>query len=510
MVDSEVMQLTVGNFTFWNWKYFFIIIALSALGGYVYFWGQGNSSGDKFIVTSGDFIQKVSISGTVTATKNANLGFTANGRISDTYVKVGQRVAEGTILAEIENDELIATIAQKRASLAQAEANLASLRAGTRPEEVAVASIGVTNATSALIDAIQNAYTYSDDSIHNKADAIFSNPRTDPKISFTIANANLKTEVERDRVVVEQALMNWDSLVSRLNGDNAYDSAKQSQTYLTQVASFLAGANLAINQGVSDQTTSASTISSYGTILATARANINVVTASLTSGITSLDSARSNLTLKQAGPTDEALSAQEAAVSVAKADVSSTQAKLAATRVIAPFGGVVTRMDAKVGEIVSPATSLISMHSDGIFGIETYVPEVAIARIAPGNYATTTLDAYGQSLLFASTVVAVDPAETLRDGVPTYKTTIAFIKPDSRIRSGMTANVIIETGVLQNAIVIPSGAIVQNGGVSYVSVVKNDAVESRTITTGPSPALGQAHVLSGLSDGDVILLTPVL
>lgn len=509
MIDSELMQFSVKNFAFLGWKHAVIGLALLVLGGYFYF-GQGSSLGSTFTVTSGDFIQKVSVSGTVVAAKDVDLGFAANGRIAGTYAKVGQRVRLGTVLAETENGDLSAELLKKRSALGEATANLASLVSGTRPEEIAVASASVTNAKSALVDAIRSAYTTSDDAVRNKADSFFTNPRTDPKLSFILSNSNLKNVVESERTVVESSLLKWALLVATLTSENSEDAAKQAQSYLAQVTTLLADSNSALNQGIPDSTTSASTLSSYMTTLATARTSVNSAASALTTAITTLDSAERNLILKQAGSTGEAIDAQTSVVAVAEADVKNALSALAKTYVVAPFGGVVTRMDAKVGEVVSPTTPLISMQSDGIFQIETYIPEVAIAGVAVGNSSTTTLDAYGLSVEFPATVVAVDPAETLRDGVPTYKTTLAFIKPDPRIRSGMTANVIIETGVLQNAIVIPSGAIVQNDGVSYVSVVKNNTVESRIITTGPSPALGQAYVLSGLSEGDVILLTPAL
>jgi hypothetical protein len=72
----------------------------------------------------------------------------------------------------------------------------------------------------------------------------------------------------------------------------------------------------------------------------------------------------------------------------------------------------------------------------------------------------------------------------------------------------MTANVIIETGILHDAIVIPVGAVGVKNGESYVSVADRGEIVPRTVMLGPSPALGQAEVLSGLSQGDVILLAP--
>ncbi|MBI4065678.1 efflux RND transporter periplasmic adaptor subunit [Candidatus Kaiserbacteria bacterium] len=487
------MILSVKNLVFTWWRYALVVLIVLAIGGYFYV-GGGNGKEATLTITSGDFIRKVSVSGTVIATKDVDLGFAANGRIAGTYAKVGQKVYAGTTLAQTENGDLVA-------DLAQAKADLDALLSGTRPEEIAVATVSVANAESALVDAIRSAYTASDDAVRNKADSFFTNPRTDPRLSFIVSNVSLKYAVESERVAVESALSEWALLTKSLTGANAGDSAKQAQLYFARVTTLLADSNSALNQGIPDQTTSASTLSSYITTLATARTSVNSYASALTTAITALDSALKNLALKQAGSTEDSVVAQRAVVANA-------QSALAKTYVTAPFTGIVTRMDAKVGEIVSPTTSLISMQSDGIFQIETYIPEVVISDVMVGNSATTTLDAYGTSVEFPAIVVAVDPAETMKDGVPAYKTTLAFLKTDSRIRSGMTANVVINIGALNNAVVIPSGTVGNKGGKLYVSVFSDGKATNRSVVTGTSPALGQIEILSGLSDGETILLAP--
>ncbi|MFZ3043491.1 MAG: efflux RND transporter periplasmic adaptor subunit [Minisyncoccia bacterium] len=490
-----------------GWRFVLAAFVVVVAGGY-YFFGRGASMGATLVIAPGNFNQHVNVSGSVIAAKDVDLGFAANGRISATFANVGQHVPVGTILAQIENGDLIASLEQKRSALAEAQANLASLQAGTRPEEISVATAAVANAKAALIDAIQSAYTASDDAVHNKVDSFFTNPRVDPKLSFITTSAALKTIVEQDRVTIEPTLIAWALLVVTLSNENVESSAKQAQTYSAQVTTLLADANLALNQAVPNQTVSSATISSYAATLATARTAVNSAATALTTDISALNSAQTNLALKQAGPTSENIAAQKAIVAAAQANVGTAQAELGKSYVSAPFAGTVTRMDAKAGEIVSPTTSLISMQSDGLFQIETFVPEVAIAGVVVGNPATTTLDAFGTAVSFPAKVVAVDPAETMKDGVPAYKTTLSFLSEDSRIRSGMTANVVIEIGVLHDAIVIPSGTVGTKNDSSYVSVVEHNTAVARAVTTGPSPALGQIQILSGLSAGDVILLTP--
>jgi multidrug efflux pump subunit AcrA (membrane-fusion protein) len=479
---------------FTGWRYVILIVLVVGVGGYVYL-SQGKALGTTVTIVPGDFTEQVSVSGTVIAAQDVDLGFAANGRIAGTYVRVGQHVDAGTLLAQTENGDLVATVAQKKAILA-------SLQAGTRPEQVAVAQANVTSAASALVNAIQNAYTTSDDAVHNRADAFFTNPRTNPKLSFAVANSALQMTVEHDRVIMEPTLLAWAQLVKKIDPTNAVDSALQAQGYLAQVVTLLADSNAVLNQAIPDQSVSVATLSGYNTSLATARANVNSATTALTNAFSALTDAQKSLELTKAGALPEDIAA-------ATAEVENARANLAKTQVVAPFGGTVTHMDAKVGETVSPNTAEISMQSDGLFQIETYVPEVSIARVAKGNAATTTLDAYGSSVLFPSAVVLVDPAETVKDGVPTYKTTLTFLKYDARIRSGMTANVVIQTGLLHNAIVIPAGSIGTKAGALYVSVLEKGVVVNRTVTVGTSPALGQAHILSGITAGDTVLLTPV-
>ncbi len=490
-----------------RWVYALIGLAI-LLAGLYFFSGQSKNLGATLTITPTDFKEQVRVFGTVTATKDVNLGFASNGRIAGVYAKVGQKVTSGSVLAEIENGNLIANLSQKQFALASAQANLATLKTGTRPKQLAIASASVANAKSALIDSMRSAYTSSDDAIYNTVDSFLTNPRTNPKLSFSIANASLKRKLEVDRTNIESTLTLWKSINAEVNSTNVSTFVSRIQKYLTQVSALLTDANSAVNQGLSGSITSVSTLSSYATALTAVRTNVNSASATLTGSISALNLAEKNLALQQAGSTTETITAQKAVVAGARADVRSARASLLKTRVVAPFSGVITRMDAKVGEVVSPSTLDIAMQSTGVFEIDTYIPEVSIANVSVGDNATTTLDAYGASVAFPSRVIAVNSASTMKNGVPTYKTTLTFITKDPRIRSGMTTNVVIKTGELLDAVVIPKGAIETKNGTSYVSVINRGIIKKKIVTLGVSPALGQAHILSGLSKGDIILLTP--
>lgn len=263
---------------------------------------------------------------------------------------------------------------------------------------------------------------------------------------------------------------------------------------------FLSAVSAALNAAVTDDSTSEDDIDAYTVAIATARANVSGAQSALTSAIAELSASEKNLALKRAGSTQNDLD-------VKRAEVKAAEAALAKTVITAPFSGVVTVMDAKVGEIISPSTPEISMISGGAFQIESFIPEVIIAQVAVGNAATVYLDAYGADTPFEATVVSIDPAETAREGVSTYKTILQFKEEDARIRPGMTANITVTTQQKNDTFVIPQSALIRRGGATYVEVMLSGEIEEREVTTGLS-SLGQIEILAGLSDGDVVVLAP--
>ncbi len=141
------------------------------------------------------------------------------------------------------------------------------------------------------------------------------------------------------------------------------------------------------------------------------------------------------------------------------------------------------------------------------FLIESYIPEIAIADVAVGDTAQVYLDAYGQNVPFDARVSLIDPAETERDGISTYKTTLQFISPDERIRSGLTANMTISTEHKANALVIPQGALIRRGEDTFVKLLIDEELVERQVTTGLS-SVGHIEIVSGLSAGDILVLNP--
>ncbi|MDQ5955395.1 MAG: hypothetical protein QG621_398 [Patescibacteria group bacterium] len=509
-----------------SWRMLFAgAVVLLAVGilGWKEFFGVDISDLEVVVVHPQEYVQHVAISGDVVAAQTSDLGFAQSGRIAHVYALVGERVRAGQRIAEIDNNDLRAQLLQKQAALESAQANLSQLQEGTRPEEIAVTRAQIASDQSALqqanqgvLNAIQTAYTVSDDAVRNKLDQVFLNPTTaNIDLVFVTTQSELSNTLKTSRITTERMLERWQEEIGSLSAsqDLAVIEA-HAQTNLAAVMQLLTNANAALNTAVASGATSVSTIASYVATVATARSNINSATASLSSAIATAQASaaqlakdQKTLALQLAGSTPQAIAQAQANVAAARADVAAMEAQIAKTQIIAPFDGVITRMDVRRGEIVSPNTPEISLQGEGVFEIETYIPELSIAAVQVGDFASTTLDAYGADVSFDAQVLRIDPAKTERDGVATYKTTLVFLSRDERIRSGMTANVAIQTTRIPQAMVIPSGAVFTQNGVSAVQILEGKTVRTREVTIAGA-ALGNVAVLSGLKEGDQVVLSP--
>ncbi|MDP3958407.1 MAG: efflux RND transporter periplasmic adaptor subunit, partial [bacterium] len=285
-------------------------------------------------------------------------------------------------------------------------------------------------------------------------------------------------------------------------------AAAAAQAVLATVYELLSDASTALSKAITNQTVTAAVLAGYVTDTKNARESVNGAIASLATATAALDASTKTLAVKRAGSTSADIAAQAAQVKAAAADVANARAALGKTLIFAPFAGTVSNVEVTAGETATANSPVLSLIGRGAFQIETYVPEVSIAAVKTGDRARVTLEAYGKGVQFDARVVSIDPAETVKDGISTYKTILRFSAPDPRIRSGMTANTVIETSRTENAIVVPRGAVYEADGKHYVHVVSGGEVSPREVELAPGGSLGQAEVTEGLSEGEVILLAP--
>lgn len=117
-----------------------------------------------------------------------------NGRVEKVLVNEGDSVQAGQVIAVIEQQEFQAQVEQAKANLAMAQAKLAAIIAGNRPQEIAQANAGVLQAKANAENARRNSER--DDILFQKG-AISSQQRDASKTAYDIAQAQYISSIEQ-------------------------------------------------------------------------------------------------------------------------------------------------------------------------------------------------------------------------------------------------------------------------------------------------------------------------
>ena len=98
----------------------------------------------------------VTANGTVEPAQNPDLAFESGGRVAQISVAVGDKVAQGEVLASLDTAALAAQRAQAAANLKSQQAKLDEMNAGPRQVDLSVKQTAVSQAQLALTNAYQN------------------------------------------------------------------------------------------------------------------------------------------------------------------------------------------------------------------------------------------------------------------------------------------------------------------------------------------------------------------
>ena len=476
--------------------------------------GGSNSTVETQTISRSTFKRQVAVSGKVVAAQSANLGFEQGGRLASINSAIGSVVTKGTVIASLENGDARAELLQKQAALEREQSKLASLIQGTRPEQLNIDRQDYTDASRSLVTAMLAAQLDTEYAFLNYVDVIFTNGTSaNPNFSVPIDSYTEERALERDRLISTEKINHWKDTLTHLKEPLESAQLESARTLTLDTLSFIRTLTNRLTKITADLSSvnsglTQAQIDSHRTSINTANQEIITVIDSIQTAQATWIQSRDSLTLSESGTIASDISAQNASVKAAQADVESALARIRKTLIVAPFDGTVTRMDIKVGEIIASNSSQISLMNTNSFNIESYVPEVHIAHIKPGNIAKVTLDAYDTETIFEAGVATVDPAETIRDGVSTYKVVLSFQSNDPRIKSGMTGSVSIITLEKPDAIMVLQSALIKRDGRQYIQKKMDEEIVEVLVEIGDSTSLGQVEIISGLSEGDSIVLTP--
>jgi len=174
----------------------------------------------------------------------------------------------------------------------------------------------------------------------------------------------------------------------------------------------------------------------------------------------------------------------------------------------APIAGRVTSLPVTVGSTVSQSSSVAKVARTDELEIRISIAERFISRIADGQKATLTFDAYpGET--FGAKVFEISPV--LDTATRTMGVKLRLDPPDNRVKVGMYGRVRLITESTKDAIIIPSSAVITREGKEYVFVLneetrndENPTVRFQSIHKGISVD-NKVEVTDGLKAGDEIV-----
>ena len=494
------------------------ILILLALGVGGYFLFHKNPVYQFITVERGTIDESVSLTGNTTPNQSVSLAFGSSGTISHIYSALGKQVYSGQTLAEINTSDLLAQLRQAQANVDAQQAKLDGLKAGSRPEDIAASQAALdkakqdlTNMYGSISDISTDSYAKANDAVRTELESFFFNSETtNPSLTYVTSGSQAQADTQLKRIESSTILNQWqDQLTNIDQSDTGLETLLQNEiSYLSTVLKLLNNISITLDGSLS---LSASTLTTYKANVSvainevnTATKNLNTVSQNIASQKLIVSQLQAQLDLKRAGSLPTDISAQQAQVEQAQASVESINAKLENARIVAPISGTITQFDAKIGQLASPNTPLIAIMSDTGYEVDAGVSETDIGKILTGDTVSMTLDAFPNET-FTGSVFYIAPSETNTDGVINYEIKISFDKPDSRLKSGLTANIDIQTKHKENVLILPQYAILQNDQGTFVETLENNKIIQNPVTLGIEDQKGNVEIISGATEGEQVL-----
>ena len=138
---------------------------------------------------------------------------------------------------------------------------------------------------------------------------------------------------------------------------------------------------------------------------------------------------------------------------------------------------------------------------------EIYVKEIDIAKIKQGDSVRVTFDALENVTIKGSIKTIARVGEDHKDfDMKAFKVIIELDKTDEGLKPAMSSNNEIILAKIENALLVPVGAVFKNNGSQYVFIKKQGEIVQQQIKTGPEND-EFIVVEEGVQEGDIIYLT---
>lgn len=407
-------------------------------------------------VARGNLTSLIGATGNVRSKQRAELIWQASGYAGQVNVKDGDEVTSGQVLVSLDEDELPANIISAQAELLMAKKQLEDLQNSNLTTAQAAQAVSDTQKT--LIELLQvydenfDTDSYQDDIDRANEDMLTAEEDLEDAID--------DFEPYKDRDPDNTTRKSYEDKLE--TAQERYDETEREYRLL---------------------------------VLAKALAwqNIEVAQAQLADAEREYDRVKD-------GPNPDDITAQQARVDAAQATLDSVD-------LIAPFDGVITRVDVNSNDPVAPGQVAFQLNDLSQLLVDVYISEVDINNVQIGQNVRMTFDAI-QGREYTGQVTEVSSIGLLNQGIVEFLVTIEVLDADEDVKPGMTAavNIVVET--LENVLLVPNRAVRSMQGDYIVYVIENNELVLVPIELGANSDTHSEVIDGKLRVNDQLVLNP--
>jgi RND family efflux transporter MFP subunit len=431
--------------------------------------------------------------GTVAAVSQADVSAESGGRVVSVPVTIGDRVAAGAVLAQLENAAQRAAVTQAQGAYESALAGAAQGESGVRSAETAIET-----ARNNVVSVVRGAYTTNNNTLLTQVDVFYGNPRTTLP-GVRISGRGETQYLNNERVYWQNAMPAWQAqvTVANVNSDMNQlldDAEANSKRMLALVDTFI----MLTRDQSRDSTLAGLPIENYTSGLITERTVLTNALSSIASARSGLVNAEESLARAQISSAGGAVSLADAQVKQALGALQGAQAQLNKTIVRSPISGTVNTLSVAVGDFIGAGTPVAQVVNQSAYEIAVYMTESERAEVSVGDPVLVNGSLDG-------TVTAIAPAiDPLTQKI---KVNIAIESTDVLAGTTVTVSLISSSVAVDSPakLSVPLAAIAFSQSDGAVLVVEDGKVAALPVTLG---AINGSNVeVSGDITADTVIIT---
>ena len=176
--------------------------------------------------------------------------------------------------------------------------------------------------------------------------------------------------------------------------------------------------------------------------------------------------------------------------------------------ILSPFDGVVTSVSAVEDYYVKKGAEALRVDDLSSIYVPLNIPELDVSTLKLNTPVNISIDAVSGKT-YNGHLYAIADSSTASGNTTTFSALVQIDDPDDRLRAGLTAEVSLELGEKKNVLLVPDNAVFYQDGAPYVTVVNGEEHHNLKVTTGVI-ADGLTELTSGdVREGDLLAVSSV-